>query len=48
MGELVVKQSLPRVGSFSGIVKAPAKLGGKSDLDSHAQQGSCSDERPWI
>ena len=26
-----MKQSLPRVGSFSGNVKAPAELGGESD-----------------
>jgi len=48
MGELVVKQSLPRVESFSSNVEAPVELGGKSDLDSPAQQGSRSDEHPWI
>jgi hypothetical protein len=26
-----VKQSLPRVGSFSGNVEAPAELGGEND-----------------
>ena len=27
IGELVVKQSLPRIGSFSGAVEAPTELG---------------------